>query len=187
MKTTPFLEIGDGTLKTISKLYDRTEESLCEDVVKLREWMKAQPHLPEILDDGSIKNFLILNKCSIEKTKQGIDSYYTLRSAFPDIYQNINPKLPNIVEIMEIVYWTPLPKPTQEMYRVWVYKVRNKDLVDIMEPHNILGFAINLQEVRLKEDVLYGDVFVFDMDGINLGYLAKLTPSFVAKCLAVYE
>jgi hypothetical protein len=39
-----------------------------------------------------------MNKFSIEKTKQKIDMYYTMRSVIPDLY--CNPKSPQIKDYM---------------------------------------------------------------------------------------
>ena len=46
-----------------------------------------------LLEDVKIKNFLNLNKFSIEKTKQKIDMYYTIRSITPELFEVSNPKL----------------------------------------------------------------------------------------------
>jgi hypothetical protein len=34
---------------------------------------------------------------------------------------------------------------------------------------------------------MFGDIVIFDMKGINMGYLAKLTPSILSKFVAIYE
>jgi hypothetical protein len=44
-----------------------------------------------------------MNKCSIERTKEKIDMYYTVRSTLEDIYGSINPHLPHMQESMEIL------------------------------------------------------------------------------------
>nr|XP_970057.2 PREDICTED: uncharacterized protein LOC658588 [Tribolium castaneum] len=174
-------------LKTILKLYDQNEESLRLDITKLKNWMKSQGHLPEILDDKRIENFLILNKFSIERTKQSIDMYYTVRTLIPELYEHVNPQKPNMAEARQIAYWLALPKMTDEMHRVMVFKMRNKQMIDKMEPRNVIGLVINLEELRLNEDIMFGDVTIFDNEGINFGYFKKLTPSIIAKVLTVYE
>ncbi|XP_044261211.1 uncharacterized protein LOC123009151 [Tribolium madens] len=184
---TIMFETSADALKTILQLYDQNEESLRLDIAKLKNWMTSQGHLPEILDDKSIENFLILTKFSIERTKQSIDMYYTVRSLIPEFYEHVNPRKPNMAEMRQIAYWLALPKMTDDMHRVMVFKMRNKQMIDKMEPRNVIGLVINLEELRLKEDVMFGDVTIFDNEGINFGYIKKLTPSIVAKVLTVYE
>jgi hypothetical protein len=123
----------------------------------------------------------------MEKTKQAIDMYYTIRTLIPDMFENIHPNLPQMQELLDIAYCTILPRLTDDMYRVLAFKMRNEHLIDKMEPHNVMGLLLNIQELRLKEDVMFGDIVIFDMKGINMGYLAKLTPSILSKFLAIYE
>jgi hypothetical protein len=54
-----------------------------------------------VAEDAKIRNFLLLNKCSVENTKQKIDMYYTIRSLLPDWYEHCNPKLPFIKRLHE--------------------------------------------------------------------------------------
>jgi hypothetical protein len=83
-------------------------------------------------------------------------------------WMQTQPHLPEI-----LAYCTILPRLTHHMYRVFAFKMRNKDLIDKMEPHNAMGLLHNIQELRLKEDVMFGDIVILDMKGINMGYLAK--------------
>ena len=46
-----------------------------------------------VSEDARIRNFLNLNKFSIEKTKVKIDMYYTIRSITPELFEVSNPKL----------------------------------------------------------------------------------------------
>ncbi|RZC32562.1 CRAL TRIO domain containing protein, partial [Asbolus verrucosus] len=187
MTTSNLLLVNENVVKEMLKLFDRTEETLLEDVICLKQWMKTQPHLPEILDESRIRNFLIFNKCSVEKAKQKIDMYYTIRSLIPDMYENVNPKRPNMEKLLDIIYWIPLPQLTKEMYRVHMFKLRNKDLIERLEPRDICAHVCNIQEMRLAEDCMLGDVIIIDMDGHTMAYLLKFTPMFVAKVAAIYE
>ncbi|RZC39383.1 hypothetical protein BDFB_014629, partial [Asbolus verrucosus] len=165
MRTSDLFPVNEDVVKEILKLFDRTEETLMEDVICLKQWMETQPHLPEILDEHRIRNFLTLNKCSVEKTKQKIDMYYTIRSLVPDMFENINPKLPNMEQLMDIIYWMPLPQLTKEMYRVFMFKMRNKDLVERLQPREVIACMLNMQEIRMSEDHMLGDQLICDMDG----------------------
>uniref|UniRef100_A0A6P7GHK6 Uncharacterized protein LOC114342716 n=1 Tax=Diabrotica virgifera virgifera TaxID=50390 RepID=A0A6P7GHK6_DIAVI len=72
--------------------FGKTNKDLEEDVKLIKEWLKTQPHLPEIPSDHMIASFIWINKFSLEKTKQRIDLYYTNRSTMPYVFQFANPK-----------------------------------------------------------------------------------------------
>lgn len=86
----------DDERKRILQVYNRDEASLKEDVECVKKWIKSQPHLPEVMDDRQIERFLTQNKFSIERTKERIDMYYTIRELVPEFYKNTNPKLPHM-------------------------------------------------------------------------------------------
>ncbi|KAJ3617683.1 hypothetical protein MTP99_006780 [Tenebrio molitor] len=173
--------------KSMLQVYDRTEESMKEDVQRLKEWIKTQPHLPEVMDDKRIENLFLLAKCSIEKAKQKIDNYYTIRSLIPEFYDKSNPETFESKQVMEAVYVIPLPMLTKEMYRVNVFKVKNKDIMNILSPCNVAGYEFNMFELRLAEDYMFGDVIIFDVENVGWEYIKKLTPSMCIKNLAPYE
>jgi hypothetical protein len=76
---------------------------------------------------------------------------------------------------------------TKEMYRVNVFKVKNKDIMNILSPCNVAGYEFNMFELRLAEDHMFGDVIIFDVENVEWEYIKKLTPSMCIKNLAPYE
>lgn len=85
-----------------------------EDVKQIREWIQKQPHLKIkngknllyifsivvdfniILDDQWILSFLRACKFSLQRTKEKLDLYYTLRSLSPELFPKENPITPNM-------------------------------------------------------------------------------------------
>lgn len=51
--------------------------------------------------DSLIKNFLLVNKCSIEQTKQKMDMYYTIRHLMPEIYEHSNMNLSHMKKVAD--------------------------------------------------------------------------------------
>ncbi|KAJ3644409.1 hypothetical protein Zmor_022142 [Zophobas morio] len=86
-------QINEEAKKKIYEEFNRKEEIIGEDVETIKNWLKTQPHLPEVMEDAPIKNFLHLSNFSVEKTKRKIDMYYTIRSLMPEFYITSNPKL----------------------------------------------------------------------------------------------
>ncbi|KAJ3644408.1 hypothetical protein Zmor_022141 [Zophobas morio] len=95
--------ISEDLKKKVYESFNRTEVMVNTDAETIKKWMKTQQHFPEEMDNSQIKNFLLLNKFSIEKTKRKIDMYYTIRSLLPDFYVTSNPKLENMQQALDQV------------------------------------------------------------------------------------
>ena len=113
--------------------------------------------------------------------------YYTFRSQVPNLVKNMNPRCSNMKTVENQMYHVPLPKLTKDMYRVFVNKYQIKDNQEQIDPYDILKMAANLQEVRLKEDIMFGDVIIFDLEWSSVRFLSKLTPTFLVTMLTLYK
>ncbi|XP_063904193.1 uncharacterized protein LOC135123465 isoform X2 [Zophobas morio] len=183
---THILEVGEDVLGLVVKLLNYSSiDSFNEDVRKIKEWIKKQPHFPEMMADKKIQNFLILNKGSVERSKEKIENYYNVRSRLPEIFDNIHPKLPYMEKVKESVFFVPLPKLTKEHYRVCIYKMRDIHSAENVEMVHFIHLVFNIQEIRMIEDVTYGDVFIFDGKHSTLRFMLKATPVMIYKALIV--
>lgn len=59
-----------------------------EDIIALRSWIHKQSHLRARTDDQFLIAFLRGSKYSLEKAKQKIDSFYTLKAVIPEVYND---------------------------------------------------------------------------------------------------
>lgn len=107
------------------KEYKANEE---EDIDRILDWLALQPHLPKLKDRKRIKRFLVGCKFSIEKTKQSIDYYYTVRGRLPNIFRERDPLLKLSRQAFEDSDVFPLPKMTREGYRIMYFKLTAPDL-----------------------------------------------------------
>ena len=87
--------------------------------------------------------------------------------------------------IMNFSFYVPLPKLTKEHYRVCFYKTRDIHLAENVEMINFVRLVVNIQEIRMIEDVTYGDMFVFDGKDVTLRFMLKATPMILYKMLTV--
>ncbi|RZB39471.1 CRAL TRIO domain containing protein [Asbolus verrucosus] len=179
--------VNSNVRKEAPKLFGKTEESVSEDVGVLKKWIQTQHHLPETMKNVKIRNFLLLNKCSIGKTKLKIDMYYTIRSMIPDFYDDANPNNSHMKEYMDIRYegyFGVHPVLFENMYRVMFYKVKMPNTV---VPRLEAMRNFNVAEIRLYEDCMIGEILVCDMANVSFNDLLKITPTFTAKVLAIYQ
>uniref|UniRef100_A0A1B6J1E6 CRAL/TRIO N-terminal domain-containing protein n=1 Tax=Homalodisca liturata TaxID=320908 RepID=A0A1B6J1E6_9HEMI len=68
-------------------------------IQQVKEWMKKQPHLPQLPDEMSEKiifTILLGTKMSTERTKYKLDTFYAMRHQFPEIFLNIDPTLKDV-------------------------------------------------------------------------------------------
>jgi hypothetical protein len=61
------------------------------DLEALKEWLQKTPHLTARLDDQFLVNFLRGCKYSLERTKEKLDSFYTIRSHIPEMMIDRDP------------------------------------------------------------------------------------------------
>lgn len=61
-----------------------------EDLQSLKTWIEKQPHLNARLDDKFLIQFLRGCKYSMERAKEKIDQFFTLKSKFPQLFNATN-------------------------------------------------------------------------------------------------
>ncbi|XP_063925192.1 retinol-binding protein pinta-like [Zophobas morio] len=175
-------KVDDSVLEKVTEIFGRDKPGADEDIATIEKWINEQPHFLETLDRRSILNFLILNKFSVEKAKQKIDNYYTTRTKLEEIYKEMDPKYPHMKEVNEILYYVPHPQ-LLDYHRVFFMKIRNADLVNKLDVHNLLRYIVSIHEMRMREDVMYKDISIVDFQNVPLTFFFTLTPTFMIKAL----
>ncbi|KAJ3647003.1 hypothetical protein Zmor_024554 [Zophobas morio] len=171
----------DRMFDTVAKMFDSSGKALNEDVLRLQEWLETQPHLPKMLDEHALRNFMILNKCSIEIAKQKIDNYYSFRAKLPEVSYEMNPKLPYLQEYNKMAYLVDHPQLTDDMYKLTFFKVKGETVSSDYEPINFVRKLTTMIELKLRHDVMFGDIFVFDCKGFTFNVALRITPMLVYK------
>lgn len=88
-------------LKAEKELFEKPEK-IQEDVDALRAWVEKTPYLKARTDDQTLVNILRACKYSLEKAKAKIDTYYTVRSAFSEVFNNRYPITERTIEILRL-------------------------------------------------------------------------------------
>ncbi|KAL1454400.1 hypothetical protein WDU94_010665 [Cyamophila willieti] len=142
------------------------------DIQNIRIWLNHQPHIPPISDEFIL---LFLHSCyySLERTKDTIDNYFTVRAQCSDLFKGRDAKF--LMEQLEIYDMMGLPTLTPDKYRIVMYRLRDDDVNKFNYPAALRTFfAVN--DMYISEDGLMdGYVVVFDMTGLSFGYLAKVS------------
>lgn len=167
-----------------------SQDKIDDEVNAVSEWMRKQPHLPNPeIDQRRIRLFLILCKNSLERTKESLDQYYTMKSMVPEFFADRDPTLPALLRSMETSFFIPLPKLTTEGYRISLNRLRNPD-IEKFEFADYVKVNFMSIDIRLsKLDVFKKEVFIFDLDKFTVAHLTASLPQikkFVYCAITAY-
>ena len=167
-------------------------EGLAEDLRVIREWLKKQPHLRVRQDDQFLVNFMRGCKHSLERFKEKVDLYYTLRSSLPLIYSRWDPLLPENRRLIQSGMFLPLPKTASpDGPRVLLMRV------GVQDPEwdkNRLEFVFRVQAMYLaicaRDDdniIVAGQQVVVDMQRVSMAHMLKIPHALMKKMSLVAQ
>ncbi|XP_049767632.1 retinol-binding protein pinta-like [Schistocerca cancellata] len=160
-----------------------------EDIKHIKEWLKKQPHLNARDDDQWILTFLRGCKFSLEKTKQKLDMYYTMRSALPEIFTNRDPFAPIAQKYLNSAVVVQLPERDAEGRRVTVIRM-GKLPPGTLPPQETSKVDFMSSDATLWEDdptVICGEVLIHDMQGATLGHFTAMSPWLLRRMTTCYQ
>ncbi|KAJ4427037.1 hypothetical protein ANN_26836 [Periplaneta americana] len=139
------------------------------------------------LHEARLERWLIRCKNSMEKTKQSIDLYYTLKSLSPDLMCDWNPRSKWFQDSVQAICFFPMPELTPEGDRIIVIKYLTKDAINYMH-EDLARVALMINEARMCEEYCFSDIYVLDMENYTLGHASRVTFTIAKKfavCLMV--
>ncbi|CAH2094177.1 unnamed protein product [Euphydryas editha] len=158
----------------VEKEFEKNPDISPEDIRKLREWLKTQPHLPEehITDLDLILVFFCCDK-SAEVSKQVLDLHYTLKTHLTAFFQNrvLDKKL---IQCMNSVLITPLPTFTVNGYKAMYCRLLDGDPKRYVFSDINRVFAMIFDLVQYEEGTWPGFVILIDMDLACIGHLGRV-------------
>nr|XP_021196948.2 alpha-tocopherol transfer protein [Helicoverpa armigera]XP_049698910.1 alpha-tocopherol transfer protein [Helicoverpa armigera]XP_049698911.1 alpha-tocopherol transfer protein [Helicoverpa armigera] len=172
------LNIKDGDLDVLLKLYNINKKTLDEMIASIREWYEKQPHLPQgQLHDRIILGHLISRGFSVEQSKEKIDNYFSARGRMPDLLGGRSPLLPNMEKYLKEGYWVVPPMRTKDNHRIMIFRILSPEMVVLDVAR--LGFLMG--EYRLFNETSQGDHWIFDFSNATLNQALQFTPIIISK------
>jgi len=162
-----------------------------EDLKHIKEWISKQPHLKVRTDDQWLLSFLRGCKFSLERTKEKLDNFYTMKTLIPEFFSNRDPLLPEIQDILNLgSYWIPLPKSADPTSPRVLYM--GSALFDPERVHVISAMKVNqmILDILLFEDDSFniaGHHVFQDLKGMSVGHMMQMTPAFIKKTTACFH
>lgn len=168
------------------RLLGETPKTRTESVAEIQRWTQQNNIRCDV---RYIVYFLRTTKFDLEKAKNKIEKYYTIRKERVEWFQNRDPFLPEMQELLDIGVFLPLRlKDTQNRQVVIIRtaahspKYHSQDNVFKLDKM-VLDLLLHLDETIS----VYGIVAIFDMKDVTLGHALQLTPSLIKRTVESWE
>lgn len=152
------------------------------DIIK--EWtqkLDKSKYVPKDLSDKQL--LLFYNACygEVEKTKMCIEKYYNLRKNTPEIFDNRVLSADDLQPSTEALEFCYLPEKSCEGYDLIFHRLHYTEPSKYhFEPGCKLLF-MTVDACLSKRGPQPGHIFLFDMQGVKLGHLTRVSLSSLRK------
>ncbi|XP_050302049.1 uncharacterized protein LOC126740164 [Anthonomus grandis grandis] len=173
--------------KQMQKEFNKSLKDMDEYIDILRKWAETQPHFPEKPSYKVLRFVLLYNKFSIEKAKQKLDMYYTVRNLMPEIF-TVTPFAPEMAMQNKVWWLIPLPKIMDDHSRILYHRL-NPEYTNpkyFVHERIIIQFT-HLLEILIQEDLSSNFHYIFDCTGLIGGHSTNLRPMVIKKASTVLE
>ncbi|KAJ9587370.1 hypothetical protein L9F63_019112, partial [Diploptera punctata] len=82
---------SNEVINTVREKLGLDEKRVLEALDGIKSWLQFQPHLPKDEDDGRLERWLIRRKNNMEKTKESLDVYYSMKTICPEFMYDRDP------------------------------------------------------------------------------------------------
>ncbi|CAK1603323.1 unnamed protein product [Parnassius mnemosyne] len=185
----PVRPLSAELAKKASEELNEDPQKLEDSLQHLKEWISKQPHLRARTDDQWLAAFLRGCKFSMERTKQKIDLYYSLRTTAPELC-SLKHTDPKFMEIIDLGVGVVLPKssnptdPRVILVRLGAYDPSKYSINEIMSVNYVT------QQIMLMEDdnfVVAGGVSVMDLQGATTAHFTQINPMLMKKMSVSFQ
>lgn len=159
-------------------------ERIDEDIAALKTWLSKQPHLKTRTDDQFLTMWLRGTKYSLERAKQKIDLYYTIRSTMKEIFEDRDPTNKILLEIIRKGVSLPLPLsdgpagPRLFIFRPGICDPDQHKMLDIIKVNTMIIDILLLED---DNTVVAGQVGVCDLENCTMAHFLQFNPTFMKK------
>ncbi|XP_053661311.1 retinol-binding protein pinta-like [Anopheles marshallii] len=159
-------------------------ERIDEDLAALRQWLARTPHIRARIDDQFLVTFLRGCKYSLERAKEKIDMFYSVRTAIPELMRNRDPDKARTREIVRLGIGLPLPltdgpdAPRIMLIRPGVYNPKEYTAEEVIKVSTMINDILMLEDDNM---VIAGQVGILDLANVTSAHFLQFTPTFVKK------
>nr|CAD7463792.1 unnamed protein product [Timema tahoe] len=158
------------------------EDNVREAVSYLKDWIRLQPHLPEcsVSETKMLWRIWLLRKMSLERTKQTVDMYYTVRNLIPEFFRNRDPVILQEQQFFKHLQFVPLPALLDDFTQVVIDRFvgtedKHFELIQFMK------ISIMIGDLLVSNARSLGFHVVVDLSNYSLGVIRQFTPVILKK------
>lgn len=168
---------------------NETEEKRYLALREIRRWLEEEKQdLHARLEDEYILPFLRGCKFNLEKTKAKLGNYYTMRRDRPEWFNNRNPLLPEIQELVKMGVFVPLKKRFENrlviIVRTACHDPKKHSQDDVFKTGKMILDVAALEDETVQ---IYGVTAIFDLTGVGVSHSRSLTPHMVKKTVFAWQ
>nr|CAD7433660.1 unnamed protein product [Timema monikensis] len=119
-------------------------------------------------------------KCSIERAKESIDTYYSVRGLVPEFFENRNLSSPDLKQAVKNIQFFTMPRLSLNYTRVCIVRYISSD-ASLLDLNLFFKMMFMVGDIRLRECMCLGEDIIVDMSNITFSHVTKLTPVLVKK------
>uniref|UniRef100_A0A1I8N333 CRAL-TRIO domain-containing protein n=1 Tax=Musca domestica TaxID=7370 RepID=A0A1I8N333_MUSDO len=162
---------------------------LADDLQTLHLWIQQQPHLKARTDPQFLVQFLRGCKFSLERAKEKLESYYALKSKYPELLRPTNVDDPQLRKLFQMGCIVPLPTPLNECGpRIMLYRYNYP--VDKFSIEDVILLDVLLHDLLLIDDpyaCINGVIYLVDLSCFSAKHILQFSPSILKKSLTYME
>jgi len=154
------------------------------DLQAIKEWLAKQSHITARTDDQWLIAFLRGCKYSLERTKEKLDNYHTMKTMVPEFSRAVDPMDPGVQQMIKLGISLILPKtagptgPRVIIIRSGVYDPSQFSMLDTMSLNNMISAMLMMTD---DNTVIAGQRYIIDMKNVTMAHLSQMTPATVKK------
>lgn len=155
-----------------------------EDLQALKDWLAKQPHIKARTNDQFLLSFLRGSKYSLERAKEKLDMFYTVRTAITELFTDRDCLKSPSAEVLKCGVFLPLPNltapdaPRIVLIRPGAYDANKHTIQDVMKVSSFIMDILHLEDDNL---IVAGQLGILDLANVGMGHFVQMTPGFIKK------
>jgi len=179
--------LSDELLEKAKKELNEDPARREADIEALRQWMLKQRYINGRTDDAFLLKYLRNCKFSIERAKEKIEKYYTLKTALPEWYTGTDVSNQILQDVIRAGLFVPVGYDHLGR-RIIIGRMGNLDpskyKIDVVfKVNQILSEYVLLDE----QTQICGVVSVSDVSGMSAAHAAQMTPTVAKKMMTNFQ